>query len=121
VAFVSLKPDQHVTPEALLEFAAPLIAERPALPKRITIVTAIPMTAVGKVYKPRLRAQATRQAMAALLEQRGLGGQVGVEVEESAGGLIVQYTSSDETLDTTIHEMMKPFALKYAITRRALP
>lgn len=121
VAFVSLKPGEHVSPEELLEFAAPLIAERPALPKRIHVVPAIPMTAVGKVYKPRLRAEATRHAMAALLEQGGLAGQAGVDVEETAGGLSVHYSSTNETLDATIRELMKPFALKYTITRRASP
>ncbi len=115
VAFVSLKPGEHVTPEALLEFAAPLIAERPAVPKRIYIVPAVPMTAVGKVYKPRLRAEATRHAMLALLEQRGLGARVAVDVEETSGGLAVRYTTADKALDVPIRELMKPFALTYTV------
>lgn len=119
VAFVSLKPGEHVSPEALLEFAAPLIAERPAMPKRIHIVPTVPMTAVGKVYKPRLRAEATRHAMVALLERGGLKGQVEVDVEETASGLTVQYASANESLDATIRELMKPFALKYTVSRRA--
>jgi fatty-acyl-CoA synthase len=71
VAFASLKPNEQVTPEELLAFITPLIAERPAVPKRIHILAAVPMTAVGKVYKPRLRAEATRHAMLAQLAQRG--------------------------------------------------
>jgi fatty-acyl-CoA synthase len=121
VAFVSLKPGQHVSPDVLLAFAAPLIAERPAMPKRIHIVPAVPMTAVGKVYKPKLRAEATRYAMAALLEQQGMSGQAEVDVEETAGGLTVRYVSANETHDATIREMMKPFALKYTLTRRTSP
>jgi fatty-acyl-CoA synthase len=119
VAFVSLKPGEHATPEALLAFAAPLIAERPAVPKRIHIVASVPMTAVGKVYKPALRAQATRYAMATLLEQRGLRGRVEVDVDETPGGMAVRYTAADADVEPVIRELMKPFALNWTITPRA--
>jgi fatty-acyl-CoA synthase len=115
VAFVSLKPGEQVTPEELLAFITPLIAERPALPKRIHILPAVPMTAVGKVYKPRLRAEATRHSMAAQLAQRGLMDRVEVDVEESAGGLSVRYTIADPAAEPAIREMMKPFALSFTV------
>jgi hypothetical protein len=35
VAFVVLKPGEEVSPDALLRFAAPMIPERPAVPKKI--------------------------------------------------------------------------------------
>jgi fatty-acyl-CoA synthase len=115
VAFVSLKPGHSATAEELLAFIAPLIAERPALPKRIHILQAVPMTAVGKVYKPRLRAEATHHAMVALLAQGGLQDRVQVEVEEAAGGPAVRYTTTDPTAEAAIRELMKPFALRFAI------
>ncbi len=117
VAFVSLKPGAHATPEALLAFATPLIAERPACPKRIHIVPSVPMTAVGKVYKPALRAQATRHAMAALLAQCGLGERVAVDVDETPGGLAVRYVTADDSVDAAIRELMKPFVLRWTMTR----
>jgi fatty-acyl-CoA synthase len=119
VAFVSLKPGEQVTPEELLAFITPLIAERPALPKRIHILSAVPMTAVGKVYKPRLRAEATRHAMAAQLTQRGLMERVEVDVEETAGGLSVRYTTADPAAEAAIRELMKPFALSFSIAQGA--
>lgn len=115
VAFVSLKPGEHVTPEALLAFAAPLIAERSAVPKRIHIMPTVPMTAVGKVYKPALRAEATRHAMAALLASHGLEGTVHMEVEETAGGLSVRYSTAAPSAEPEIRDLMKPFALTYTI------
>lgn len=121
VAFVSLKPGAQVSSDELLAFAAPLIAERPAVPKRIQIVPALPMTAVGKVYKPKLRAQATRHAMGMLLVQRGLASRTHVEVEELASGLKVCFSSPDEAIDQTIRDLMKPFALQYVILRRTQP
>ena len=121
VAFVSLKPGAQVSSDELLAFAAPLIAERPAVPRRIQIVPALPMTAVGKVYKPKLRAQATRHAMEMLLVQRGLASRTHVEVEELASGLKVCFSSPDEAIDQTIRDLMKPFALQYVILRRTQP
>ncbi len=115
VAFVSLKPGEHVTPEALLAFAAPLIAERPAMPKRIHILDALPTTAVGKVYKPQLRVLATHHAMVALLAQRGLGDRVVLDVEDTPGGLTIRYTAADAASEASLRELMKPFALKYTI------
>ncbi len=54
VAYVQLGPGASVTEEALLEFAAKLIPERAAIPKRIKISSSLPMTAVGKIFKPAL-------------------------------------------------------------------
>ena len=116
VAFVSLKPHAQVTGEELLAFITPLIAERPALPKRIHIVPAVPMTAVGKVYKPRLRAEATRHAMQAQLVAQGLVGRAEVVVEETPAGLGVRYTAADAEAETAIRELMKPFALSYTVS-----
>jgi fatty-acyl-CoA synthase len=55
VAYVQLKPGATTTPEALLAFLGGEIAERAALPKAIHIVDAMPLTAVGKIYKPALK------------------------------------------------------------------
>jgi fatty-acyl-CoA synthase len=116
VAFASLKPNEQVTPEELLAFITPLIAERPAVPKRIHILAAVPMTAVGKVYKPRLRAEATRHAMLAQLAQRGIGDRAEVVVEETPAGLCVHYTAADAAAEAAIRELMKPFALSYTVS-----
>jgi fatty-acyl-CoA synthase len=119
VAFVVLKPGEQVAPDELMQFAAPLIAERPAIPKTIYLVDNMPMTAVGKVYKPRLRAEAMRHAMTTLLAQHRLGDRVDVEVEETASGLTVRYVVADAGAEPILQDMMKPFPLKYAIVPRA--
>ena len=121
VAFVALKPGAHATPDELVAFAAPLIAERPAMPKRIHIVPSLPMTAVGKVYKPALRAQAARQALLAQLEAKALGASVRVVVNESVGGLAVGFFVCDATAESAVRELMKPFALTYTVTKDAAP
>ena len=53
VVYVSLI-DKTITPEALLSHAEQKISERAAIPKEVIIVDKIPLTAVGKVFKPEL-------------------------------------------------------------------
>ena len=54
VAYVQLKPGATVTEPELLEHAARTIPERAAIPKRIRISSSLPLTAVGKLFKPAL-------------------------------------------------------------------
>jgi fatty-acyl-CoA synthase len=117
VAFVSLKPGEAVSAEELASFAAPLIAERPAVPKRIHIVPALPMTAVGKVYKPALRAMATRMGLQAQLAQRQLDARVRVEVDEVASGMTVRFIAADVAAEAAVRELMQPFALSFSVVR----
>jgi fatty-acyl-CoA synthase len=72
-------PVAYVTVEAavtgagedeLLAWAAAHVPERAAAPRRVEVIDAIPVTAVGKPYKPELRRRATeRAAREALPEQ----------------------------------------------------
>lgn len=55
VAFVQLLPGESASPEELLEFARKHVSERAAAPAEVTIYEAIPVTAVGKIFKPDLR------------------------------------------------------------------
>lgn len=55
VAYVQLVPGTHRDETELMEFAKTVINERAAIPKRITVVDALPVTAVGKIYKPALQ------------------------------------------------------------------
>ena len=54
VAYVQPKPGATVTEQELLEHAALTIPERAAIPKRIKISPSLPVTAVGKLFKPAL-------------------------------------------------------------------
>ena len=54
VAYVQLKPGLVVTEAELMEHAARTIPEKAAVPKRVKISSALPTTAVGKLFKPAL-------------------------------------------------------------------
>jgi fatty-acyl-CoA synthase len=84
VCYVALKPGTAVTAEDLKQFAEPRIAERPAWPKQIFIIDAIPMTSVGKIFKPQLRNDAVRRLIAEQITDAVGAGDVGMEV--TSGG-----------------------------------
>ncbi|MDQ6628202.1 MAG: AMP-binding protein, partial [Pseudomonadota bacterium] len=50
VAFVVLKPGASLESAELLELIRPHIPEPPAIPRRVDVLPALPLTAVGKVY-----------------------------------------------------------------------
>lgn len=63
VGFVTLTPGARTTSEELVQWASERVTERAAAPRRVTVVDAIPVTAVGKPFKPALRTKATRHAL----------------------------------------------------------
>ncbi len=84
VCYVALRPGATATEDELQAHAQDTIAERPAWPKQIHIVDAIPLTTVGKIYKPQLRCDAARRMVARLLQ--GQLAVPGAEVQVSEGG-----------------------------------
>jgi fatty-acyl-CoA synthase len=69
VTFVTLRPGASVSEAELLDFAAARVDEAPARPKRVIIVESMPMTNVGKIYKPQLRMLAAHDVVARLVTE----------------------------------------------------
>jgi len=63
VAYVQVKTGASVTEEELLDFAAAHVPERPAVPKHVRIIPHLPLTAVGKIFKPALQQREIEQAI----------------------------------------------------------
>lgn len=63
VAYVQLKPGAGATEDELLSFAREQIGERAAIPKAIRLVAALPLTSVGKIFKPELRQREIADAL----------------------------------------------------------
>ena len=68
ICFVELLPDCNISEKELLNHAKKLINERPAWPKIIKIIDKIPLTTVGKIFKPQLRCLATKLKVVDLLK-----------------------------------------------------
>ncbi len=65
VVFVTLVPGASASEAELLAFAAERVDEAPAKPKAVMILEHMPMTNVGKIYKPELRQMAAAASKAA--------------------------------------------------------
>lgn len=84
VAYVQLKPGATTTEADLAEFMRDEIGERAAMPKRISIVDAIPLTGVGKIFKPELKRRETADVVRLALVEAGING---ASVKVDMGGL----------------------------------
>jgi fatty-acyl-CoA synthase len=122
VAYVMLKPGATVSLEALSQFAQAHIAERPAWPKRIEVMDVLPVTAVGKIYKPSLRLRAMVQAIEARLLAAGLRQSFAVQGVDAGSQLKLLFTASTAPAAPTLasdreklQRLMAPFAIAYDV------
>jgi fatty-acyl-CoA synthase len=92
MAFVQLRPDAHATAEELREFCRREIPERAAVPMQVVQIPVMPLTGVGKIFKPALRLQAAQLAFEAALEPlraEGVAATVMVRNDATHGTLAV--------------------------------
>ncbi|MBN2298024.1 MAG: acyl-CoA synthetase [Deltaproteobacteria bacterium] len=61
IAYVQLQKGSHLQPEDILVYLRQEIGEKAAIPKEIILLDEIPLTAVGKIFKPALRRDAIRR------------------------------------------------------------
>lgn len=113
VAYVSLRAGRTVDSAQLAAFAQARIPERPAFPKAIFILDALPVTAIGKLYKPTLRAMAIRWVVEDRIARSALASKVAVDVRAEGKGLVVHCTTTDDDPDTAaqMRKLLGVFAL----------
>ncbi|RJG08738.1 AMP-binding protein [Pseudomonas cavernicola] len=87
VAYVQLRAGAEISSEELLAYVMTHIAERPACPKKVIILEALPVTAVGKVYKPKLREDITDLLLEELFTRRI--GPIGIKSRHTDSGRLV--------------------------------
>lgn len=85
VVYVQLRPGGAVTADELLAFARSHIAERPALPRAVRIIPALPLTGVGKIFKPQLVWEEVRDELNSALKQAGIAASVQVGSDAAQG------------------------------------
>jgi len=86
-AYVVLRAGQQASVEELLAYAREHISERAALPVNIEILPQLPVTAVGKIFKPALRHRAIEQVLSRALQQSGIAATVSVSDDKLSGTL----------------------------------
>ena len=126
VAYVQLKTGAEVDRAELLAYVAERTPERAAVPVQLYFVDAIPLTAVGKVFKPALRWDAAERAVRRMLEPLTEGGcavdvSVGSHVEHGTlvtVTLACDATASRPAFERQVHEKLDPLPIRHAIVWR---
>lgn len=88
--YVELVDGADVSEAELLDYCKVHVHERAAIPKHLTILEALPKTAVGKVFKPDLRKLAITRVYNAALEKADLAARVDGVIDDKHRGLIAQ-------------------------------
>jgi fatty-acyl-CoA synthase len=123
VAYVQLKPDVTVEPADLLEWIRQRAPERAAVPVDLFPIPAMPLTGVGKVFKPELRWDAARRVFAQLLAPLGEQGmEIAVQVgaDPTYGSLAtvsVRGAGPDARtrVEQQVKERLAPFVIRHEI------
>jgi len=126
VLFVTLRPGQRLLPQEMLDYLAQKIAERPALPKEVHVIDTMPVTGVGKIFKPALRWQVAARAFAERLHPLAeQGAKVEVRVAERAGAGVVASieigsvpAGERERVAAQVSGILGKFALRHEIVWR---
>jgi len=111
VAFVTLAPGATTTAAELRAWGAANVPEQAAVPKTVTVLDAIPVTPVGKPFKPALRAEATREAVAEAL--RDVPGVAGVRGLVEAGAVVAVIQLTDGSDEVRVKETLDRFAITW--------
>jgi fatty-acyl-CoA synthase len=126
VAFVQLKPGAAIDAGELLAHVAERTPERAAVPVQLYFVDAIPLTAVGKVFKPALRWDAAERAVRRMLGPVAEGGcriDVSVGAHAEHGTLVTVRLGCDDTarraaFEEQVRAELDPLPLRHEIVWR---
>ena len=124
VGFVQLRPDATAAPEELLAFARERIPERAAVPVEVLVLEALPLTGVGKVFKPALRDIAARLVFDNLIRSlAGAGSAFEVDVAaHPVHGRLMSVRFANDVDDTTfasIRRELDRHSIRYEIAHPA--
>ncbi len=112
-AYVELVAGAQVSVDELMEHAKFHIRERAAVPKYIEILSELPKTAVGKIFKPDLRKRAIQRIYDAALEEAGFAVRVREVTEDKKRGLVARLEKTgavdEEALKHKLGEFTRPW------------
>ncbi|MDX2201781.1 MAG: acyl-CoA synthetase [Hyphomicrobiaceae bacterium] len=123
IAYVQLKPGAQLAPGEIEAWTRERTPERAAVPVSVVVVDPMPLTAVGKVFKPRLRWDASqrvfRDALAGF-QANGVEIDVAVGPHGTHGSLATVWVrgvagEARAGLERTIRERLAPFVMRHEI------
>jgi fatty-acyl-CoA synthase len=108
MAFVVLQPGANTTAAELLSYCEAEVSERAAIPKRIEIISAMPITAVGKIFKPVLREQISAAVLSEHLAKEGISAQITCKADNKTG-LTASVKLGDSTQKEATEELLSAY------------
>ncbi len=115
IAYVQLKPGATVSEGDLAEFIRCEIGERAALPKRIRIIEAMPLTGVGKIFKPELKRRETVDALISALAEVGIEGASVSASQDPSRGTVLHVELPDPGKEATAASVLGRFPFAFCI------
>jgi fatty-acyl-CoA synthase len=107
-AYVTLKPNHSVTLDSLKNHIKKHITERAAIPTYIEIIKTMPLTGVGKIFKPDLRRRAAERVLSDVLIKANIKANTKARLDEKRG-LIVSILSNHTKSE--IEKALKNFSI----------
>lgn len=114
MAFVVLRPGQSCSVDELHRFAETHITERAATPKRIEFIDAMPLTAVGKIYRPALRLRITEMVLRELLQDKGIEATVTGQ-QDKQKGLLMHVTLKTSSQQALAQDLLAPLPVEVVL------
>lgn len=123
LVYVQLQEGADLTAEQILEHLKKTVGERAAIPREVILLDQVPLTPVGKIFKPALRWDAIRRVYQKELEALGdLAESVEVRVTEdkvhgSLATLIIRPAAGVEkkAIQKRVEEILARFTVRYRV------
>ena len=125
MAYVTLRSGRSASTDELLAFARATIPERAAAPSEVVVCDSLPVTAVGKIFKPDLRCDACRRVLdAALGAIDGAAFEVTVGADPRHGMLatvsVTPRRGDRRALAAAVREALDRFAIRHEVAWKEL-
>jgi fatty-acyl-CoA synthase len=116
VAYVTLAAGQQVSEAELLAFAEARITERAAHPKQVYIAAELPLTAIGKIFKPALvKQEVVRVYGRHLASIPQLTIKALTVREDKQHGLVAEIEATGAVAEELIHQALLGLAVPYEV------
>lgn len=115
--FVARSPGAAIDADALTDFVREGVIEPPARPRAIVMIDEMPVTSVGKIYKPRLREIAAEAAAREALAESLGGIAFEVTARHEDGGLVIAACVPPSAVETCRAALGK-FPVRFEIAPR---
>lgn len=114
VAYVTVSGDVSV--DELREWAGTHVTEKAAVPRDVYVIDEIPLTAVGKPFKPALREDAFVRLLTDEMTAAGVDlGPGAIEARHDAGQLVAAVTVDNEAAATTVKSVAERYTVPVSV------